>query len=177
MTISIHSISVETFVPMLTTLSNLLDKGAEHARAKGTDVNALATARLAPDMFPLSTQVLFSCHQAKECVACLTGQESPVLENKEMSFAEMKSLIEKTIAHLKSLKSSAFDGAEDRQIIVPLQGTMELHVNGLQLLSEWTLPNFYFHLVTAYDILRHEGVELGKRDYMGHVGPYIRQRG
>jgi uncharacterized protein len=175
-TISIYSISVETFVPMLTTLSNLLDKGAEHARAKGAEVNALAAARLAPDMFPLSAQVLFSCHQAKECVARLTGQESPVLENKEMSFAEMKALIEAALAHLKSLKASQFDGAEDRQIVMPLQGPIELHANGLQFLRDWTLPNFYFHVVTAYDILRHLGVELGKRDYMGHVSPYIRPR-
>jgi len=175
MTITVYALAIDTFAPMLNTLSALLDKGAAHARAKGSDPGTLAGARLAPDMFPLSTQVQLACHNAKDATAHLTGETPPKIEIKELTFDELKVLIEKTVEHLKSMSANAFEGAEDRKIEIPLQGTLVFESNGFQLLRDWSIPHFYFHVVTAYDILRNNGVEIGKRDYMNHIGPHIRQ--
>jgi uncharacterized protein len=173
-----YTFSVEAFVPVLKSLAHILDKGAEHARATKTDPDALADARLAPDMFPLSTQVQFACHQAREACARLSGREAPTLERKErMSYHEMKHLIEQTIGQLEGMNAKSFEGGDTRKIEFPLGGPLSFDSDGLHFLRDWSLGHFYFHVVTAYDILRHKGVEIGKRDYMSHVGAHIRGRG
>ncbi len=172
---SLYSVWAETFAPMLRTLSELLDKGVQQVRAKGGDPAGLVNARLAPDMFPLGLQVQVACHHAKDITARLTGQQPPKLENKELALPELKALIEQTIALLSGVAAKAFDGAEDRRIEMTLQGGRLLEADALQFLCHWSMPHFYFHVVTAYDILRHSGVEIGKRDFMTHAAPYVRQ--
>lgn len=173
-----YTFSVEAFVPVLKSLAHILDKGAEHAHAKKIDPDTLVDARLSPDMFPLSTQVQFACHQAKEACARLSGREAPTLVRQEqMSFHAMKHLIEETIGLLEGMSAKTFEGGDTRKIEIALGGPLTFESDGLHFLRDWSLGHFYFHVVTAYDILRHKGVELGKRDYMSHVGPYIRGRG
>ena len=174
---STYSFAPETFVPMLKSLSNILDKGVEHASARKSDPAALVNARLAPDMYTLAQQVQIACDQAKDATARLTGQDAPQFENIEKTIEELKARITKTIDYVQSVRAALFEGAEDRKIIIPIpEDNMEFEMNGLQFLRDWALPHFYFHVVTAYDILRHNGVDIGKRDYMSHVGGYIRQR-
>jgi hypothetical protein len=174
---SIYGIATKTFVPMLRSLSNLIDKGAEHARANKSDPDALVTARLAPDMYSLAQQVQLACHQAIDATARLSGKDAAQLENNEKTLEELKVRIAKTINYVESVRASAFEGAEDRKITIPIpENNMEFEMNGLQFLRDWALPHFYFHVVTAYGILRHNGVDIGKRDYLSHVAGYIRQR-
>lgn len=174
--ISIHEIAIETFVPMLRSLSNVLDKGAEHARVVKSDPGALVEARLAPDMYTLAQQVQLACDQAAGSTAQLTGQEPPKFENNEKTLDDLKTRIASTIEFVQQVHESKFAGAEDREIRIPIpEMNLEFQMNGLQFLRDWALPHFYFHMVTAYDILRHKGVEIGKRDYMSQVGRYIRQ--
>jgi len=175
--ITAYALAIETFAPVLTTLSALLDKGAAHVRAKGHDLEVLMGARLAADMYPLSTQVKLACHHAKDATARLTGAMPAKIENEELTSDELKILIENTVSHLKSVNEKAFDGAEDRKIEMTLQGNRVFESNGIGLLRDWSIPHFYFHVVTAYDILRNNGVEIGKRDYMSHIGRYVHQRG
>lgn len=174
MAITMYALAMDTFVPVLSTLSDLLDKGSEHARSNGIDVDGLASARLAPDMFPLGTQVEISCHHPRDATARLTGGTPPEIEHKDLGFDELKPLVQATIKYLKAVPQSAFVGSENRPIRMPLRGSMVFESNGFQLLRDWSIPHFYFHVVTAYDILRHRGVELGKRDYMGHIRPYLK---
>jgi hypothetical protein len=175
--ITIHSIATETFVPMLKSLSHVLDKGAEHARTSRSDPAALVNARLAPDMYTLAQQVQLASDQAKDATAHLTGQDAPHFENNEKTLDELKARIAKTIEYVQSVRAPAFEGAEDRKIIIPIpENNMEFEMNGLQFLRDWALPHFYFHVVTAYDILRQNGVDIGKRDYLSQVGRYLRQR-
>ena len=176
--ITIHSMAIETFVPMLRSLSNLLDKGAEHARANKSDPSALVNARLAPDMYTLAQQVQLACHQVIDATARLSGKDGAQLENIEETLEGLKARIDKTINYVQSMRPDAFEGAEDRKITIPIpENNIEFEMNGVQFVRDWTLPHFYFHVVTAYDILRHNGVAIGKRDYLSHVGGYIRQRG
>ena len=174
MAITMYALAIDTFVPILKTLSDLLDKGSEHARNIGIDPNELAIARLAPDMFPLWAQVEICCHHPKDATARLSGGTPPEIEHKELGFGELRPLVQATIKHLKAVPRSAFEGAEHRPIRMSLRGSMVFESNGFQLLRDWSIPHFYFHVVTAYDILRHHGVELGKRDYMGHIRPYLK---
>jgi hypothetical protein len=174
--ISVYGMAVKTFVPMLRSLSNILDKGAEHAGAKKLEATALVNARLAPDMYTLAQQVQFACDQARDAAARLTGHEPARVEHNEQSLEELKALIAKTIDYLEKARADEFEGAEDRKITIPIPDNMEFETNGVQFLRDWAIPHFYFHVVTAYDILRHSGVEIGKRDYLSHVGSYIRQR-
>jgi hypothetical protein len=177
MKFSAHAMTVGTFAPMLTSLSNVLAKGAEHARAKNLDPAILVNARLAPDMFPLSLQVQIASTHAAETTARLMGAELPKFENTEKTIEELVARVGNVIAYVAVAPESAFEGAEEREIVLPLPvGNMALEMKGWQFLRDWALPHFYFHVVTAYDILRHNGVEIGKRDYLAHVGPYIRQR-
>jgi hypothetical protein len=173
--ISVYAIAIETFVPMLRSLSEILDKGAQHASAKNLDSAVLVNARLASDMFPLVRQVQVACDQAKNSTARLMGQEPPPFEDNEQTLDELKARIARTIAYLQSAPAAAFAGAEDREVKIPLADNLALEMNGLQFLRDWALPNFYFHLVTAYDILRHNGVDIGKRDYLSHIAGAIRQ--
>jgi hypothetical protein len=167
--------AVGTFVPTLHTLSDLLDKGAAHASAQKRDAATLVNARLAPDMFPLGKQVQAACDHAKSAAAILAGQTPQRFEDNEKTFAELKDRIARTVAYVETFSASAFDAAADREIKYPLQAGLVMEMNGLQFLRDWALPNFYFHVVTAYDILRHNGVDIGKRDYMSHVAYAIRQ--
>jgi uncharacterized protein len=170
MNTSINAVALETYVPALRTLAGLLDKGAEQAQAKGTDSAALLKERLAPDMFPLAVQVQLACHHAKDGTARVTGEEPPKIEIKEqLTVADLKSLIEQTAATLTKVDAKAFDGAEQRKIELSLQGSRTFEANGFQFLCHWSIPHFYFHVVTAYDILRHNGIQLGKRDYMSQI--------
>jgi hypothetical protein len=174
--ISIHEIAIETFVPMLRSLSNVLDKGAEHARATKSAPSALVEARLAPDMYTLAQQVQLACDHAVNSTAQLTGQQPPKFENNEKTLDDLKARIAKTIEYVQQVHESKFESAEDREVRIPIPALNgEFRMNGFQLLRDWALPHFYFHVVTAYDILRHKGVEIGKRDYMGQVGRYIHQ--
>jgi hypothetical protein len=177
MTISLRTMAIDSFVGMLGDLSNVLGKGAEHAKAKKLDEAVLVNARLAPDMYTLAQQVQVACDNAKNGTARIIGREPPHHDDNEKTIDELKARIAKTIDHLKGLPNAAFEGAADRKIVMDLQNGLELEMTGAQFLKDWALPHFYFHVVTAYDILRHNGVEIGKRDFMGHVGAYIRQRG
>jgi hypothetical protein len=168
MTASVYTNAIETFAPMLGTLSGWLDKPG---------AGALVDARLAPDMYPLATQVQLACHHARDFVARITGREPPAFDGAEEGVAELKARIATTIELLKKVPAGAFEGADERDIAMPLQGTLVLEMKGHQFLRDWALPHFYFHVVTAYDILRHHGVELGKQDYLGHIGYAIRQHG
>jgi hypothetical protein len=176
MTSLLNAFSVQTFADALNDLAGILNKGAEHAKTKKIDPETLLTARLAPDMFTLIQQVQTACDHAKSAVARLAGKEPPRFEDSEKTFDDLKARIQKTIAYVKSESESALKGGEDRAITVPLFGNLVLEVDGAQLLKDWTLPHFYFHVVTAYDILRHKGVEIGKREYLAHIGPMIRQK-
>ena len=176
MTISMHAMAVGSFVSMLTDLSQLLDKGAEHAKAKKFESEVLVNARLAPDMYPLARQIQLACDNAKGAVARLVGKEPPRHEDNEKTIEELKARIAKTIDYLKSVDEGALDVSSERKITMDLQNGMILNMTGAQFLRDWGLPHFYFHVVTAYDILRHNGVEIGKRDFLAHVGPYITMR-
>lgn len=177
MTDPIREMALGTFTPLLRTLAVLLDKGDAHMRAKGSDFDALATARLAPDMFTLVQQVQFACDLAVDGVALLTGQPSPPVAASDPTLEGLKGRIGRTIDILGRVPTAAFEGAQERTITKPLQGDLVLEMKGLAFLRDWSLPNFYFHLVTAYDILRHNGVDIGKRDYLAHIGPSIRTGG
>ncbi|HYK24957.1 MAG TPA: DUF1993 domain-containing protein [Steroidobacteraceae bacterium] len=166
MKISMHTMSVEAFVPTLTGLGKILDKAAQHASAKKFDPAVLVNARLAPDMFPLAKQVQIACDFAKGAAARLTGQEAPKFEDNEQTIDELKARVARTLDYVKGFGPAAFEGAEDRDIKLSFPNGMSLEFKGLAFLRDWALPNFYFHAVTAYDILRHNGIEIGKRDYL-----------
>lgn len=169
MKISMHTMSVDAFVPTLSALGKLLDKAAQHASAKKFDPGVLVNARLAPDMFPLVKQVQIACDFAKNSSARLAGQEAPRFEDNEQTIEELKARIAKTLDYVKSLSVESFTGAEDRDIKLSFPNGMSLDFKGLPFLRDWALPNFYFHVVTAYDILRHNGVDVGKRDYLNQT--------
>src|SRR5580658_10494960 len=165
MQISVYSMTVEAFLPMLTNLAKQLDKAVESATARNFDPAVLAAARLAPDMFTLTQQVQLATDFAKSGTARLTGIEPPKFEDKEQTIADLQARIKKTIEFVSSVKADSFKGAEDRDIVIPLRDT-KLEMKGLQYLRNWVLPNFYFHATAAYSILRHNGVEIGKRDFL-----------
>jgi len=171
MKISMHTMSVESFAPMLESLSAILDKGAAHAKDMKLD---LVNARLAPDMYTLSQQVQIACDHANNCIACLVGKEPYHSERNETTIDDLKTRIAKTIENLKSAEAADFEGAEDRDCSVPGPNGMVFAMNGLQFLRAWALPHFYFHVVTAYDILRHNGVVIRKQDYLSQVGAFMR---
>lgn len=173
MKISMHTMAVDSFVPMLESLSAVLDKGAAHAEDKKLD---LVNARLAPDMYTLAQQVQIACDHAKDSVSRLMGKEPPHVENNEKTIDDLKIRIAKTVDQLKSADATAFEGSEDRDCSIPIPNDMVIVMNGLEFIRAWALPHFYFHVVTAYDILRHNGVAIGKQDYLSQVGGFIRQR-
>jgi hypothetical protein len=166
MAISMHDLSVKPFSRWLTNLSVFIDKAAAHAEAKKFDGKVLVEARLAPDMFPFASQVRIACDFAKGCCARLAGVEPPKHEDNETTLEELKGRIAKCLDFVRSVKPEQLAGAEDRDITHALR-TFTLNMKGLPYLTTFALPNFYFHVTTAYDILRHNGVELGKRDFMG----------
>lgn len=167
MNISMYQASAPRFVNTLKNLSAILDKAQAHAEAKKIDAAALTNFRLYPDMFPLKRQVQVACDTAKGAVARLAGVEVPKHEDTEETFAELKARIAKTIAFVETIKPAQIDGSDDKNIHLKL-GQREVDYKGIQYLLGQALPNFYFHVTTAYDILRHNGVELAKRDYLAN---------
>jgi uncharacterized protein len=171
-----QTLVINTFVPALRTLAGVFEKAADYAREKGTDPEALLKERLAPDMFPLSSQIQIACYHAKDGSARATGQEPPKIDVKELTFDQHKALIASTIDSLQSLNAASFAETEKRKVELSLSGGRVFASNGLEFVQHWSIPHFYFHVVTAYDILRHLGVPLGKRDYMsGITQGYVRQ--
>ena len=166
MPISMYDASVKPMRHMLTTLSSVLSKGAAHCEAKKIDPNALLQSRLYPDMFPLVRQVQIASDTAKGAGARLAGVEIPSFEDTELTFADLQARIDRTIAFLDTLKPEQFAGAEERQVVIPLR-SRTLEFTGKDYLLSWANPNFFFHVTTAYALLRHGGVEIGKRDYLG----------
>lgn len=166
MQITMYQASAPRFVHMLKNLSSMLDKAQAHAEARKIDPAALTTFRLYPDMFPFSRQVQVACDVAKGAAARLAGVEVPKHEDTEQTFPELKARIAKTIAFIETIRPEQIDGSEEKDIVVKL-GKQEYRFKGMQYLLNWAYPNFYFHVTTAYNILRHNGVELGKRDFVG----------
>lgn len=167
MNISMHQASAPRFANILGNLSAILDKAQAHADARKIDPAVLLGCRLFPDMFPLTRQVQIATDTAKGAVARLAGVEIPKYEDTEQTFAELKARIAKTIDYVRSFKPAQVDGSEGREIVLKLGGR-EVKFTGMQYLLGHATPNFYFHVTTAYDILRHNGVEIGKRDYIGN---------
>ena len=166
MSLSMYSSSVPVFVHYLKSLSVILKKGADYAAEKKIDEKVLTGGRLFPDMFPLSKQVQIACDVAKGCGARLAGIEVPKYEDNEVTFAELQARIEKTTSFLKSIPEASINGSEQKQIKLQA-GQRELEFIGENFLRNWALPNVYFHITTTYNILRHNGVAVGKMDFLG----------
>jgi hypothetical protein len=160
-----HAVSAGVFARMLNNLSSILSKAEQQAKAKGYDPAVLLSARLAPDMFPLIKQVQIASDHAKGCVARLAGHQIEAIEDTETTFAELQARIKKVLGIVESYKPEQFEGAETREITLKIPN-MELKFSGLDYLNQWALPNFYFHVTIAYAILRANGVELGKKDFL-----------
>ena len=167
MSISMHAASVPVFTQMLGSLSALLHKAESHAEQRKIDADALLQARLFPDMFPLRRQVQIACDFARGVSARLAGVEVPSFPDTEKTFAELHALIEKTLSCNGGLSPTQFDKSESREIVTRPGTPKERRFNGQAYLLSYGLPQFFFHVTTAYALLRHNGVELGKGDYMG----------
>jgi hypothetical protein len=165
MTISISQISTAPFTAGLTNLSAIIDKAKSWVETKKIDPNAILHARLAPDMFDFARQVQAVTDQARNA-GRLAGVEPPKYENTEASFDDLKARIARTVAFLESLTSAQTAGAEDKTIDVPF-GPQKIQLKGIDYLQRLVVPNFFFHLTAAYSILRHNGLEIGKRDFLG----------
>ena len=166
MQISMYQASAPRFVHILNNLSALLDKAQAHAEANKIDPAALTAFRLYPDMFPLSRQIQVACDVSKGAVARLAGVEVPKHEDTEQTFAELKARIAKTVDFINTIKPAQIDGSEDKVITLKL-GKQDYQFKGMQYLLNFAHPNFYFHATTAYNCLRHNGVALGKKDFVG----------
>lgn len=167
MTISMYQASVPRLANVLGNLSNILDKAQTHIDATKLDISVLMGYRLAPDMYPFSKQVQIACDKTRSVVALLAGLEVPYYEDNEQTLGELKQRIAKTIAFIQSVSPEQIDGTEDHDITLMVT-RQETCYKGMQLLLGHSLPNVYFHTVTAYNILRHNGVEIGKRDFLGN---------
>lgn len=168
MSISMHSASAPVFVRMFENLGRWLEKAEAHAQAKKFDPAVFLTARLAPDMLPLPKQVQIASDAAKFCMARLAGIDAPAWEDNEASLAELRERVRKTIEFIRSVAPAQVDGSDDKDIVVPRRdGAITL--KGEFYLKHFALPNFYFHVTTTYALLRHNGVELGKMDYLGAI--------
>ena len=169
MSLSLYQSSVAAFERCLTAFLGILDKAEAHAKARKFDPTNYLGLRLAPDMFPLVRQVQSLCDNAKNASSRLAGVAAPAFEDKEATFAELRDRIGRTLDYLKTLDSKAIDAAVDREIVFPAGPSAKFRMQGANYLVHYVLPNFYFHLTTAYDILRGAGVEVGKRDFLGAV--------
>ena len=170
MPITMHSASVPVFVRLLGNLLKWLDKAEAHAAAKKFDASVFLGARLAPDMLPFTKQIQIACDGAKFGVARLAGVEAPKFDDTEASIDELRERIRETISFLQSVSAAQIDGTEDKDVVIPRRdGSMTL--KGEAYLTTFAMPNFYFHITTAYALLRHNGVELGKMDFLGALTP------
>jgi uncharacterized protein len=166
MQISMHAMSHGVFKQALIQLLSILEKGIASAQARKFEPNVLAATRLAPDMFPLSRQVQLASDFAKNSMARLAGVDPPRFDDHETTMDELLARVKKTLEYIDTVPASALDGSETRHIRIQLRDrTVEFP--GLEFLQVWALPNFFFHCVTAYNLLRHNGVDLGKRDFLG----------
>jgi uncharacterized protein len=166
MPISMYQASAPRFANMLRNLTTLIEKADAHCAAKKIDAAAITTYRLYPDMFPFTRQVQIACDTAKGAVARLAGVEMPKHEDTEQTFAELKARIAKTIDFVESVSAAKIDGSEDKDIVLAMRSG-ERRYKGMQYLLGFAYPNFYFHVTTAYNILRHNGVDMGKADFIG----------
>ena len=173
MKISMHGIAADSFVAMLTSLSEILDKAAGAAQHGKLD---LANCRLAPNMYTLAQQVQQACHYAQDGMARLAGRSAAGVNETETTIPGLKGQIARTMEFVRAVPDVELEGAEERDCSMELPGGLVIEMDGLQFLKSWSLPHFYFHVVTAYDILRHVGVDIGKKDYLSQVGVFIRPR-
>ena len=169
MTISLYAASVPVFQQMLGATAAILTKAEAHATAKNIDPNALLQARLFPDMFPLVKQVQIAAEFARSVPARLAGKEVPAAEGKEQTFADLQALIKQTLAYLEGFSPTQIDGQEGREIVLRPGTPKERKFLGQGYVLQYALPQFFFHVTTTYAILRHNGIEVGKKDYMGAV--------
>ena len=166
MTMSMYQASIPQFVKMLTNLSNILKKSEAFAKEMNIDGAVLINDRLAPDMFPLSKQIQIACDQVKNGMARLAGVESPKFDDHESTFEQLQERIEKTIVFAKAITPAQLEGSETKEIKFSIK-EWNFEFVGEQYLLTWIIPNLYFHITTAYNILRHNGVQIGKSDYLG----------
>ena len=164
---SFYDATVPAFLQILGSLSGLLTKAEAHCKAKNIAPEVLLTARLYPDMLPLTKQVQLVCDFAAKACARLTHSEVPSIPDTEKTFEELKQRLAKTVDYVKAFKPAQFDGADGKDVTFPVGPSNTLTLKGQQFLSAFTFPNFYFHAATAHGILRHNGVEIGKRDFLG----------
>ena len=168
MTISMYQVSIPRFVHMLNNLAAILDRAQAYAEAKKIDAATLPSARLYPDMLPLTSQVRIACDTAKRAAAMLAGVDNPAYEDNETTLPELTARVERTIGFLNTIRAAQVDGTENREIVVKVGGK-DTPFKGMQFLLARAIPNFYFHVTTAYDILRHNGLDVGKKDFLGNT--------
>ena len=166
MSISMSSASLPVFQTMLGNLKHILDKGLAHAQARKFDPQVLVQSRLAPDMFPLARQVIIACDAAKLGTARLAGLEAPKYDDTESTIEDLKARIDKTLAWLATVPPEKLDGTEAKDVTFPVGKENTRTMKGEAYLKHWVLPNLFFHVTTAYAILRHNGVDVGKGDYL-----------
>jgi hypothetical protein len=164
---SLHQATVPVYDQLLSALSTVIDKAIAHAEARKIDPAVLAAARLYPDMYPFWRQVQLACDHAKFGAGRLAGGEMPKFDDNLSTFEELKARIAATLDYIRGVDGAAINAGADRDITIPVGPTRKLHFKGRDFLFHFSLPNFYFHAATAYDILRHNGVEIGKRDFIG----------
>lgn len=165
----LYEITVPQFIKMLQNLNKIIDKAALNAESRKIDMTVLLNSRLAPDQFNFIRQIQIACDTAKLCASRLSGKEAPVQEDNEQTLAQVKARIESVVAYLATFKAEDFNGAEERKISQPRwEGK---YLTGYEYALEHAIPNLYFHITTAYSILRHNGVDIGKKDYLGEM-PY-----
>ncbi len=164
----VYNATVQAFTHNLKNLAAMLRRAKREAKSRGIDESVIMTARLAPDMLPLTAQVMMACDHAKGCSARLAGVTPPSFDDDQATFAELEGRIKQTVSFIRSLKVPQFEGADTREILLHLP-VGKLRFNGADYLNNWAMPNFYFHLTTVYAILRHNGVGIGKADYLGKV--------
>jgi hypothetical protein len=167
MSISMHAACVPVFQQMLGGLAGVLAKAEAHAIERKIDPAALLQSRLSPDMFPLVRQVQVACDFAKSVPARLAGADVPSYDDTEQTFAELQERIAKTLAFIEGLDAARFEGSAQREIVLRPGTPKERSIGGQAYLLAYGLPQFFFHVTTAYDLLRHNGVQIGKKDYMG----------
>jgi len=166
MKISMYALSHDVFKKALTQLLHVMEKGVANAKARNFDPNIFVGQRLAPDMLPFTKQIQLTSDFAKNSMARLAGIDAPKFEDNETTVDELVARVKKTLEYIDTVPAAAFEGSEDRDIKIPLRDRT-LDMKGLPFLQNWALPNFFFHHVTAYNILRHNGVDVGKRDFLG----------
>ncbi|HEX6017261.1 MAG TPA: DUF1993 domain-containing protein [Burkholderiaceae bacterium] len=166
MSISMYTASVPVFIKTLTNMVGWLDKAQAHAKARNFDPAVYLTLRLAPDMLPLPAQVRIAGDSAKGCAARLAGKEPPVFEDNETTLEQLRERIRKTLAYLEGVSANDIDGSEQREIVIPARNREPRRFEGEYYLKHYALPNFFFHATTLYALLRHNGVELGKSDFL-----------